>query len=445
MGRFMSLRKGDFTMFKKFAIGILAVMLVVFYVPATQAALPIDGVGPVNLANGFPLWWMDQGGRMIELCLPPECAAEGVQAGNAFSEQVGFGAEAFWWSAGATMAFPGGDGELVLAMEAAWFTETARDGEQLPFGRIRVRANVDTIGQFTIQHPFGTIVVDVAAIVGGPEINETIDVGGAVTEVPPFSGALATEITNFLRPVGLVDPNMIGSGIIEAGPNGNVFSITGPGTNATTDQFDVIGKIFIPNPNVAPTATPDLAGTTQNTPVIIDVVANDVDVIDLATNIHGINPLATGIGAALPFVTATPVTTANGGQVAKNNDGTFTYTPSATFVGSDTFSYAVQDTGGLPATAAVTITVETMTVDKAVLRAQTMKWRIEGTNSTVGTTITIYAGADLTGPVIGTAIVDANNNWVFEGKSTTSPGTTRRISVVSTGLVPLMNQPLSIR
>jgi hypothetical protein len=106
----------------------------------------------------------------------------------------------------------------------------------------------------------------------------------------------------------------------------------------------------------------------------------------------------------------------------------------------------VQDTGGLLAVpAAVTITVETMTVDKAVLRAQTMKWRIEGTNSTVGSTITIYAGADLTGSVIGTATVGPNGIWVFEGKSSTSPGTTRRISVVSTGGVPLMNQPLSIR
>jgi hypothetical protein len=330
-------------------------------------------------------------------------------------------------------------------MEAAWVTETAANGDQFPFGRIRVRADVTDIGDYVIQHPFGTINVNVPAIVGGPEINISQDIGGLATEVPPFSGALATGITNFLRPVGLVDPNMIGSGIIEAGPNGNVFSITGPNTNITTDQFGVIGKMFILDPNIAPTANPDAAGTRQGTPVIIDVVANDTDLIDPATNIHGINPLATGIGAVLPFVTATPVTTANGGQVVKNNDGTFTYTPSPTFVGADEFTYAVQDTGGLIGIAAVTLAVETISVDKAVLRAQTMKWRIEGTNSTVGTTITIHTGVDLTGPVIGTAIVDANNNWVFEGKSTTSPGTTRRISVVSTGLVPLMNQPLSIR
>ncbi len=433
-------------MFRKFAIGILAVMLVVVYVPVTQAALL--EVGPVNLANGFPLWWMDQGGRQIELCLDAACAPDPVQVGNAFSEQVGFGAEAFWWVADALPANPAGIAILVLAMEAAWLTETARDGDQFPFGRIRVRADVAEVGDYTIQHPFGTINVTVTEIAGGPEINISQDIGGTALDVPPFSGALATLITNFLRPVGLVDPNMNGTGLIEAGPNGSVFSITGPNTNITTDQFTVGGKMFILGPNIAPTAIDDAAGTAQGVPVIIDVVANDTDLIDPVTNIHGINPLATGIdtGIALaPFVTATPVTTVNGGQVVKNNDGTFTYTPSPTYVGSDTFTYAVQDTGGLIATAAVTLTVETISVDKAVLRAQIMKWRIEGTSSTVGSIITIYAGVDLTGPAIGTATVDPIGNWIFEGKSISSPGASGSISVVSTGGVPLLNQPLSIR
>ena len=46
-----------------------------------------------------------------------------------------------------------------------------------------------------------------------------------------------------------------------------------------------------------------------------------------------------------------------GGSVDLNPNGSFTYTPDAGFVGTDTFTYVVNDARGKADTASVTITV----------------------------------------------------------------------------------------
>ena len=48
---------------------------------------------------------------------------------------------------------------------------------------------------------------------------------------------------------------------------------------------------------------------------------------------------------------------AEGGAVVYNGDGTFTYTPRATFEGQDTFTYTIKDAGGATAKGKVTVTV----------------------------------------------------------------------------------------
>ena len=50
-------------------------------------------------------------------------------------------------------------------------------------------------------------------------------------------------------------------------------------------------------------------------------------------------------------------TSANGGQVTVNADGTFTYISAAGFEGTDTFTYTIADGGGLSSTATVSIAV----------------------------------------------------------------------------------------
>jgi hypothetical protein len=84
-----------------------------------------------------------------------------------------------------------------------------------------------------------------------------------------------------------------------------------------------------------PTAQADIAGTLIGVPVTIAVLANDA-------------------GAGLAITGYTQPTT---GTLVLEADQSFTYTPAAGFVGSDGFTYTVQDSAGQTATGQVTITV----------------------------------------------------------------------------------------
>jgi len=61
-----------------------------------------------------------------------------------------------------------------------------------------------------------------------------------------------------------------------------------------------------------------------------------------------------------PVVPGTPITitTANGGTVTINDDGTFDYTPAPGFIGTDTFDYTIVDPSGESDTATVSIDVQ---------------------------------------------------------------------------------------
>jgi CshA-type fibril repeat protein len=100
-------------------------------------------------------------------------------------------------------------------------------------------------------------------------------------------------------------------------------------TVSTTFQWDVA--------NVGPNAANDNATTPEDTPVNINVLANDVD----------------PDGDAL---TVTAATSTNG-TVVINPDNTLTFTPNANFNGTATINYTVRDADGTPASATVTVTV----------------------------------------------------------------------------------------
>ncbi|GAG13176.1 unnamed protein product, partial [marine sediment metagenome] len=90
--------------------------------------------------------------------------------------------------------------------------------------------------------------------------------------------------------------------------------------------------------NDDPVAVDDLAITGQDTPVDVDVLANDTDV-------EGDN-----------LSVASVTDPANGSVV--NNGSNVTYTPNAGFTGDDTFTYTADDGNGGTATANVTVSVE---------------------------------------------------------------------------------------
>ena len=87
-----------------------------------------------------------------------------------------------------------------------------------------------------------------------------------------------------------------------------------------------------------PDANDDTGVTTVSTAVVVDVLANDTDPQS--------DPL-----------TIVALSTPSNGMATDNGDGTVTYTPTAGFIGTDTFTYTVADPDGNTDTATVTVTV----------------------------------------------------------------------------------------
>ena len=99
--------------------------------------------------------------------------------------------------------------------------------------------------------------------------------------------------------------------------------------------------------NQPPVANNDNVSTLVNTPVTINVVANDTDAED------GSPP------PVPPAIVNSPAVTSAGGTLVNNGDGTIGYTPPAAFLGPDDFQYTLTDSAGAtsaPATVNITVT-----------------------------------------------------------------------------------------
>ncbi len=107
--------------------------------------------------------------------------------------------------------------------------------------------------------------------------------------------------------------------------------------------------------NNPPTANDDSASTILNTPVTVDVAANDTD----------------PDGNLDPTTANTACATCAGptnGSLVNNGNGTFDYTPTTGFTGTDNFIYEICDTGALcdTATATINVTGQTTTFEVRV-------------------------------------------------------------------------------
>ena len=177
--------------------------------------------------------------------------------------------------------------------------------------------------------------------VAEPQQNPNHDlVISAVNGVP---GNVGSQIT--LASGALLTVNADGS--YDYDPNGK-FDFLKPG-DSTTDSFDYTVSngnggsdtatvtITIGGVNDNPTAVNDAAVTNEDTPINIDVLANDSDLdgdtisVDSASALHG--------------------------TVVINSDNTITYTPNANFNGTDTITYNIIDGNGGSASATVDVTI----------------------------------------------------------------------------------------
>ena len=155
------------------------------------------------------------------------------------------------------------------------------------------------------------------------EIRYQVGDGSSITlawDLPPtVTGRLQDVITG-----AIVDVPMEGEGS---------FTVNNPGG---LNKLKL--TVTYTQPNTAPEADDDAATTDEDTPVNIDVLANDTDEDD--------DPL-----------TVTAVSDPDNGTATVNDDGTVTYLPDADYNGGDALSYTVTDGAGGEATADVTVTI----------------------------------------------------------------------------------------
>jgi uncharacterized repeat protein (TIGR01451 family)/gliding motility-associated-like protein len=179
---------------------------------------------------------------------------------------------------------------------------------------------------------------NVAPVATAPAVitNEDTPVNGKITATDADGDPLTFTVTT--PPVhGTVVVNADGTYTYTPAPNYNgpdTFTVTvSDGKGGTTT---VIISVTVTPVNDEPVATSPAITTPQNTAANGTITASDVD------------------GDPLTFTVSTPPVH---GTVVVNADGTYTYTPTAGYVGNDTFTVTVSDGKGGTTTVTVPVTV----------------------------------------------------------------------------------------
>ncbi len=239
-------------------------------------------VGPINAFDGFPVWYKDENGLRLQLNVDPNDPFSGITSADLpdpsqpVSFPTNYPGEAFYMQVEAEMTTGTGErARLVLALEAAFVNEVPRAGEQVVFGRVRIRVfGLQPNAQYTVSHPYGidTFIAEPDGE-GSGEINFTEDIGGL--NGGEFHLALNSRVHPFLQWDPAVEPfappgyignpavshPIVGSLFVDSfGEPQNFFRIEGPGIGIgspdrsttpgldpdnciETRNFTVLGKI----------------------------------------------------------------------------------------------------------------------------------------------------------------------------------------------------------
>lgn len=223
--------------------------------------------GPIDLRIGFPAYYEDNAGLKLQLCYdsPTLClttSADPTQEPLVADTGGNFIDESFYWVAEIQnqRVGPGLGGRaiLIMAVEAAFANDGIVPGEQIVFGRVRIRLQKMTANAtYTVTYPYGTraFLADSSGTV-----NDTVDIGCAAAPCD-FHAALTSPLLGapFPRwdpavapaapPGFLGDPN-VPHRIVGAPTGNNFFRIAGPnaggtGVNTITfTNFTVAGEIL---------------------------------------------------------------------------------------------------------------------------------------------------------------------------------------------------------
>lgn len=268
-----------------------AALAALFPLGLASAQLGFPEVGPVDPNNGFPTHYVDSNGLSLDLCTtdPLFCLLDApitlVDPNLPFPDNYGgtFPEELFWQRCDASMATNnGGQALLVLALEGAFANGGVAAGDQVAFGRVRIRVDNPIAGEtYVCTTPVGTFNL-VATGSGVRGINSTVDIG----LIPGVFTGVGTNLGPFLTwdsDLPLFDAagrEYVGSPLIDhtitGSPTGSNFfriqgpSIGGPGVNSVeTNLFQVMGLKSVPvvPPPAAPVASFNSAPNSGTAPL----------------------------------------------------------------------------------------------------------------------------------------------------------------------------------
>lgn len=211
-------------------------------------------VGPIA-DNGFPTWYKDSTGLRLEPCVTlddPLCSALPDEVPDPAAPIVwptNYPGEFFYQLAGAALTTTTGvEVGIGMDLEGAFANEVPREGDQMVFGRIRIRAREGIADGETwrVTHPYGMDLFE--DITGADGINMTEDIG-----ISPgvFGGALNSRVGPFLRwdPLSDAPEGYIGDPGVEHEVTGSPYGTNFvrverlvPATATESERWEVIGE-----------------------------------------------------------------------------------------------------------------------------------------------------------------------------------------------------------
>ncbi|GAB1644868.1 PKD domain-containing protein [Krasilnikovia sp. MM14-A1259] len=167
-------------------------------VPPTARSGRLVQVGPIA-DHGFPTWFRDSNNVRLEACITPDDPLCPAPPGSVpdparpVSFPDNFPDEFFYQLGGANLTLPGGvKATIGLDLEGAFATGPVIPGDQVTFGRVRIRFDAPAGARYRITHPYGVDDV-VADAKKGVNVTEDIGLSPGV-----FAQALNSRIGPFL-------------------------------------------------------------------------------------------------------------------------------------------------------------------------------------------------------------------------------------------------------